>query len=100
MPLTVVFFYGFLGAFTVDFQAFYEEVNNLPGHTVGLPKRYTRKSYWMIRLIHALMGGCMATVWAQTYLIDNPLVLVAVGGSTRVIIERFGKFLAGLKGVE
>jgi hypothetical protein len=54
----------------------------------------------MIRLIHAVMGGCMATVWAQSYLIVNPLVLVAVGGSTRIIIVKFGKIIAGLKGIE
>jgi hypothetical protein len=100
MPLSVIFFYGFLGAFAVDFQAFFEEVSQLGPRVVGLPNRYTHKSFWMLRLIHALMGGSLAIVWAQTYLIVNPLVLVAVGGSTRVIILKFGQIVAGLKKIE
>jgi hypothetical protein len=97
MPLSVIFFYGFLGAFAVDFQAFFEEVNQLNRRVVGLPHRYTHTSFWVLRLIHALMGGCLAIVWAETYMIVNPLVLVAVGGSTRVIILRFGQIVAGMK---
>jgi hypothetical protein len=100
MPLSAIFCYGFLGAFAVDFQAFFDEVNGLNPRVVGLPNRYTHVSFWMLRLIHALMGGCMAITWAQTYIPVNPLMLVAVGGSTRIIILKFGQFVAGQKRVE
>jgi hypothetical protein len=94
MPLNVMFIYGFIGAFAVDFQIFFEEVNRLKTHTVGIPRRFTNPSYWMILLIHAAVGGCLATAWGETYPSCGPLMLVAVGGSTRVLVDKFSRLLA------
>jgi hypothetical protein len=99
MPLGVMFMYGFLGAFAVDFQSFYEELNQRKPQVVRVPVRYTHASYWLLRLIHAVIGGGLAVTWGQTYPAD-PLVLVAVGGSARIIILKFGQFVVGRKEVE
>ncbi|HEX8888724.1 MAG TPA: hypothetical protein VF779_06085 [Pyrinomonadaceae bacterium] len=89
----ITFVYGFLGAFAVDFQAFYEEVNELTH--IGIPHKYVRPGYWLIRLVHAVIGGSLALAWSQSYSEANPLLLVAVGGSSRVLILKFGQIVAG-----
>lgn len=94
MTLDVIFIYGFLGAFAVDFQAFYEEVNKRTFEVVGSPQNYTQVSFWLLQLVHALLAGFLTVAWAQTYPKTDPLTLVAIGGSSRIIILKFGQFVS------
>lgn len=82
----MMFVYGFTGAFAADFQKL---INGLPPNTVGIPKRYVRVNYWVIQLTHAVLGGCLAVAWGQSFTMVMPLTLMAVGGGARLIIERF-----------
>ena len=95
MPLSAVFVYGFFGAFAADFHEFYTEVCGLPPG--NFPDKYRRVSYWVPRLMHALIGGCFALAWAETYIGANPLMLIAVGGSSKLIVVKFGQMLTEMK---
>jgi hypothetical protein len=90
LPTEMIFTYGFLGAFAVEFHAMYQEINQ----RIGLPARYTRIGYWALQIVHAGLGGCLAIAWTETYPNTNPLTVMAVGGSARLIILKFGEIVS------
>lgn len=94
MTLYTMFIYGFIGAFAADFQNF---INTLPPQAVSMPKQYTRVSYWVIPIIHATLGGCLAVAWGQSNPTAMPLTLMAVGGAAQLIIRRFGDVAGRMK---
>jgi hypothetical protein len=94
MTHSIMFIYGFLGAFTIDFEKLYSETMGPKFRASGFPKTYRRTSYWIFRLTHPIFGGFLAIAWGQSFPGTNPLTLMAVGGGAGVIIERFGKLIA------
>jgi hypothetical protein len=94
MSLNIFFMWGFLGAFAIDFQAFYEQINQPKFQMVGIPDYYTKVNFWLLQLIQAVIGGFLALAWAHTTPATNPLIAVGVGASWRILILRLGEFVA------
>lgn len=100
MRLDIVFIYGVLGALAVDFQAIYNDFSQSRLELVGVPEGYTRVSFWLVQFAHALLAGCLTVAFAESYPKMDPLTLVAVGGSSRLIVLKFGQLMNKNRGVD
>ena len=98
MAQHLVFMYGFLGAVMVEFQSFYDDFKRQDFEVVGIPSRHKYdRLYWVVLLAHAVIAGILTLACAQTYPRLDALSILAVGGSSRLIILKFGQFVSNLK---
>lgn len=77
--MMVMFLWGFVGSVAVEVVFAYQ-------HLVAnscLPERYHTLSFWILRLLLALVGGGLALA----YEINKPLLALNIGASTPLIIR-------------
>ena len=80
------FLYGVLGGAAVEL------VQLSKCQTRGrVPKRYKDRSYWLVRVLLAAVGGAVAAVAT-----DTPLLALHVGAATPALIDRFVESPPGL----
>jgi hypothetical protein len=79
--LPVVFYWGMFGSVAVEIAR-----GCLCFDKTGkFPARYSKVSYWAMRVLLALVGGGMA--WG--YGIDNAVLALHLGACTPLLLERF-----------
>jgi len=94
MTPSIMFVYGFVGAFVVDFEKLYLEVTERKPRVVGFPKAYRQPEFWVLRVLHSIGGGFLAAAWGESFAQQTPLTLMAVGGAAGLIVDRFGQLIA------
>lgn len=78
-----IFLWGFFGSLGLEVAcacAAYQR-----GH--GLPARYARKVYWLLRVSLAVCGGALAV----GYGVQNPILAVQIGVTTPYLLRMFEK---------
>ena len=88
-----IFIYGLLGAFAVDFERLYVAMAERNNRIVGFPRAYRQPSFWVMRVVHSLIGGSVTVAWSESFPNATPLALMAVGGAAGLILDRFGRFV-------
>jgi hypothetical protein len=81
MTTSLRFVCGFCGSMAVELvllnQCFQDEAD--------LPRRYKTASFWVVRILLAVLAGGLALA----YNIDNPVLALNVGAATPLIIRAF-----------
>jgi len=93
MTPAIMFVYGFLGAFVVDFEKLYVEIER-HSRPSGSAKVYPQHSVLALRFVHSLCGGFLAVAWGESFPQTVPLTFMAVGGAAGLIVDRFGQLIA------
>jgi hypothetical protein len=54
---------------------------------LGIPSRYRKIGYWVVRTLVALLGGALAVA----YDIDNPILAINIGASAPLLVTELGR---------
>jgi len=79
----VFFCRGFLGSITGEILLIYTHYQKGP----SLPKRYTQKGFWIVRLLLALAAGGLVVA----YEVSQPLLSFHIGVSSILLIQKFNR---------
>lgn len=82
-PQMITFLCGFGGSIAVEVVL----VNQLMQDSAPLPERYTKRIFWIVRFLLAIVGGGLALA----YEIDKPLLAANIGAATPLIIKAFSE---------
>jgi hypothetical protein len=82
MTLIEIFIWGFVGSVGAEIV---ELVCSLRGGARRLPRLYSRRVFYLARLLLALMGGGMAVAQRA----DKPMLAIQIGATTPIILQSF-----------
>lgn len=86
MVFTDTFVYGVFGSAIVEVVSAWHYTNN--DGAGDLPPKYKRFSFWLIRVILAIMAGLLAEAYGIK---SNPILAINIGASTPLIVKALGE---------
>src|SRR5580704_15287127 len=88
--MLVTFLCGFGGSIASEIVVLYQFYQIEP---FVLPERYGKPSFWVVRVLMAVVGGGLALA----YEIDKPLLAANIGAATPLIIKAFSEGIPAIQ---